>query len=78
MTDAFDTEENKNKKPKGPSFFQVMQSIGAGALGVQSSKRREEAFGSHSPWPYILGGLIFTALFIGILLLVVQLALSGR
>ncbi|MGO1692354.1 MAG: DUF2970 domain-containing protein [Marinobacter sp.] len=72
------TEKDKNKRPQGPSVFKVMQTVAAGALGVQSSKRREEDFGSHSPWPYIIGGLLFTALFIGTLVLVVQVVLSGQ
>lgn len=73
-----DTQKNKPQKPKGPSVFSVMQSVAAGALGVQSSRRREEDFGSHSPLPYIIGGLLFTALFIGTLVLIVQTVLSGH
>lgn len=76
MTKTPDTQ--RNEKPRGPSVLKVMQSVAAGALGVQSSKRREEDFGSHSPWPYIIGGLLFTALFIGTLVLVVQVALAGQ
>ncbi|HEA52785.1 hypothetical protein LCGC14_1835310 [marine sediment metagenome] len=76
MTKTPDTP--RNEKSRGPGVLKVMQSIAAGALGVQSSKRREEDFGSHSPWPYIIGGLLFTALFIGTLVLVVQVALAGQ
>lgn len=78
MTKSSGTEKDKNTKPRGPSVFKVMQSVAAGALGVQSSKRHGEDFGSHSPWPYIIGGLLFTALFIGTLILIVQVALSGQ
>ncbi|MGO1461021.1 MAG: DUF2970 domain-containing protein [Marinobacter sp.] len=78
MTQSPGTQKDKNKKPQGPGVLKVMQSVAAGALGVQSSKRREEDFGSHSPLPYIIGGLLFTALFIGTLVLIVQIALSGQ
>ncbi|MBK1849714.1 DUF2970 domain-containing protein [Marinobacter sp. 1-4A] len=78
MTNSPNIESNKKKNPQGPGILKVMQSVAAGALGVQSSKRREEDFGSHSPWPYIIGGLLFTGLFIGTLVLVVQVVLSGQ
>ncbi|MDO6442418.1 DUF2970 domain-containing protein [Marinobacter sp. 2_MG-2023] len=80
MTNAPDTEKTNNKKARGtgPSVFKVMQSVAAGALGVQSNKRHEEDFASHSPWPYIIGGLLFTTLFVGTLVLVVRVVLSGQ
>ncbi|WP_417514831.1 DUF2970 domain-containing protein [Marinobacter sp.] len=78
MANAPDTEKTKNKKSRGPSVLKVMQSVAAGALGVQSNKRQEEDFASHSPLPYIIGGLLFTALFIGTLVLIVQVVLSGQ
>ncbi|MDN6318678.1 MAG: DUF2970 domain-containing protein [Marinobacter sp.] len=78
MTQSPGKQKDKNKKSQGPGVLKVMQGVAAGALGVQSSKRREEDFGSHSPLPYIIGGLLFTALFIGTLVLIVQIALSGQ
>tara|TARA_R110000823_G_scaffold79172_5_gene180324 strand:+ start:95 stop:343 length:249 start_codon:yes stop_codon:yes gene_type:complete len=79
MANSPDTEKKaKNKKSQGPSVLKVIQSVAAGALGVQSNKRHEEDFGSHSPLPYIIGGLLFTALFIGTLVLVVNIVLSGQ
>lgn len=65
-------------KKKGPGVLKVMQSILAGAFGVQSSKRREEDFSSHSPWPYIVAGILFTACFVVTLVLVVNWVLSGQ
>ena len=59
--------------PRKATFWQVVKSVLAGALGVQASRRQEEDFSSHSPLPFIVGGLIFTALFIGILVLIVSL-----
>ncbi|AOY87610.1 hypothetical protein BKP64_05170 [Marinobacter salinus] len=78
MTEASDTENNKNRKPKGPGVWKVLQSILAGAFGVQSDKRREEDFSSHSPWPYIIAGVLFTAGFVIGLILIVQMVLAGQ
>lgn len=77
MAEQQDNERQPARK-KGPSVFKVMQSILAGALGVQSDKRREEDFGSHSPWPYIIAGILFTAGFVVTLIVVVKLVLSGN
>ncbi|MFO7994045.1 MAG: DUF2970 domain-containing protein [Marinobacter sp.] len=71
-------ENNKAPSRKGPGVLKVMQSIFAGALGVQSDKRREEDFSSHSPWPYIIAGILFTVGFVVALILVVKLVLAGQ
>ncbi|WP_323750892.1 DUF2970 domain-containing protein [Marinobacter sp.] len=78
-----DVAENKNKadenkKPRNPGVLKITQSILAGALGVQSDKRRKEDFSSHSAGPYIIAGLIFAGLFVGGLILVVNLVLAGQ
>jgi len=77
MAEERDNETQPTRK-KGPGVFKVMQSILAGALGVQSDKRREEDFSSHSPWPYIIAGILFTAGFVIALIVVVKLVLSGQ
>ncbi|MDC0661838.1 DUF2970 domain-containing protein [Marinobacter sp. SS21] len=59
-----------------PGVLKVMQSILAGAFGVQSNKRREEDFASHSPWPYIAAGVLFTVGFVATLILLVQWVLA--
>lgn len=61
---------------KSPGVLKVMQSILAGAFGVQSNKRREEDFASQSPWPFIAAGLLFTFGFVATLMLVVQWVLA--
>lgn len=68
-------EEQRGKK--GPGLLKVFQSVLAGALGVQSSKRHQEDFDSQSPWPYIVVGVLFTAGFVGTLILIVRWVLSG-
>ena len=77
MTNRSDMEKGKEQKPRGPGVLKVMQSILAGAFGVQSDKRREEDFSSHSPWPYIIAGVLFTATFVLGMILIVQMVLAS-
>ncbi|MCG7199578.1 DUF2970 domain-containing protein [Marinobacter pelagius] len=79
MTQTTDSDNNKKDRKSGsPGVLKVMQSILAGAFGVQSDKRREEDFSSHSPWPYIIAGILFTGAFVGGLILVVQAVLASQ
>ncbi|KPQ30140.1 MAG: Protein of unknown function (DUF2970) [Marinobacter excellens HL-55] len=77
-----DVAEHKNseqpKKPGKPGFLKILQTVFAGALGVQSEKRRQEDFSSHSAVPYIVAGLLFGVAFVGGLILVVQLVLASQ
>jgi hypothetical protein len=65
-------------RKKSPGVLKVLQSVMAGAFGVQSSKRHQEDFSSHSPWPYIVAGIIFTVGFVVVLALIVSWVLAGR
>ena len=58
--------------------LQVVSSVLAAGLGVQSSKNRERDFKQGRAGVFIAAGLIFTLLFIGTVYAVVQLVLSGR
>ncbi|PXX91924.1 hypothetical protein DIT71_08770 [Marinobacter vulgaris] len=78
MAERQDNRRKPANSKKGPGVLKVMQSILAGALGVQSDKRREEDFSSHSPWPYIIAGILFTAGFVVTLIVVVKVVLSGQ
>lgn len=57
---------------KRPGLLKVLQSILAGAIGVQSSKHQAEDFSSSSPWAFIVAGILFTVGFVVTLILVVQ------
>lgn len=74
--------EEKNERAdgqrKGPGVMKILQSVLAGALGVQSDKRRQEDFSGQSPWPYIIAGIIFTAGFVVTLIVVVKLVLASQ
>jgi hypothetical protein len=72
-----ETAQPDSKALPRPGVLKVMQSILAGALGVQSSKRHQEDFANPSPWAYIVGGLLFTTLFIGGLILLVNVVLAS-
>ncbi|MFK7731914.1 MAG: DUF2970 domain-containing protein [Pseudomonadales bacterium] len=73
MTDDIDHKQEKAEKL---SFFQVLGSVLAGALGVQSSKNRERDFAQNSFMPFIVGGVIFTVLFVGSIVLLVKVFLA--
>lgn len=79
MSDVSGAEDKKKRpKPRGPGILKIMQSILAGAFGVQSDKRREEDFSSHSPLPYILAGMLFTTAFVIGLILIVRMVLASQ
>ncbi|MEZ5567265.1 MAG: DUF2970 domain-containing protein [Halioglobus sp.] len=57
--------------------LQVISSVFAAGLGVQSSKNRERDFKHGRMGVFIAAGIIFTLLFIGTVLTVVQLVLKN-
>lgn len=78
MTDSDNTGNAPDTvKRKPPGLLKIIQSMLAGALGVQSSKRYEEDFTSGSPWAYIIAAIIFGAGFVITLMLIVKWVLSS-
>jgi len=67
------TEAEKSVPVSNPGLLQVTLSVMAAAIGVQSRSNREKDFSQSSPLPYILGGLIFTVLFVSTLIFIVSL-----
>jgi hypothetical protein len=57
--------------------LQVVGSVFAAGLGVQSSKNRERDFKQGRISVFIAAGIVFTLLFIGVLVLVVQAVVKG-
>jgi hypothetical protein len=57
--------------------FQIVGSVLAAALGVQSSKNRERDFKQGNIGIFALVGAIFTLLFIGAVVAVVQIVITG-
>lgn len=73
-------EKPKSEKPtpeklKPPTFWQMLCSVAAAALGVQSDKNRERDFSHDKPWHFIVLGVGFMLVLVLSLLLIVRLAL---
>jgi DUF2970 family protein len=72
------SEQEKDDEKKGSlNHLQVISSVFAAGLGVQSSKNRERDFKQGRAGIFIAAGLIFTLMFIGIMVVIVQLVLKG-
>lgn len=65
-----------NNTSKKPSILQIIISVLAAMFGVQKSENRTRDFAQKSPWPYIITGIIMTALFVGLVILAVKLVLA--
>lgn len=59
------------------NHFQVVSSVLAAGLGVQSSKNRERDFKQGKIGVFIVAGITFTLLFIGIVYTIVQVVLKS-
>jgi hypothetical protein len=77
MTDQENDEAQAKKDEKSLNPLQVVSSVMAAGLGVQSSKNRERDFKQGRLGVFIAAGIIFTLLFIGTVFTVVQLVLKG-
>jgi hypothetical protein len=61
---------------QGTGFWNVLQSVAAAMIGVQSRKNRERDFTHGKPIHFIVGGLIGTAVFLLVIWLIVQYLLA--
>lgn len=61
------------EKDNRPGFWQVLKSVMAGAVGVQSEQNRERDFQSPTIWPFVVGGIVFTVFFVVVLIVFVNL-----
>lgn len=68
-------QKSSDQSTGQPTLRQLVQNMLAAGLGVQSRRHREAAFSSSSATPFIIGGLVFTAGFVGTLALIVALVL---
>ena len=57
------------------NIMQLVKSVFASAIGVQSEENRRKAFEQGSPMAFVIAGATFTALFVGLLILIVSLVL---
>ncbi len=78
MSEPSASPENGDKDSEDKlNPVQVVSSVFAAGLGVQSSKNRERDFKQGRAGVFIAAGLIFTLIFIGTVYGVVQLVLKG-
>lgn len=77
-TDATNNDAPATSQDTRMGPLQVIGSVLAAGLGVQSSRNRERDFKQGRAPVFIVAGLLFTALFIGAVYTVVSLVLSGR
>jgi hypothetical protein len=77
MTGTQDNKPNTEPEPGKLNPLQVVGSVLAAGLGVQSSKNRERDFKQGRPGVFIAAGIVFTLVFIGTVVLVVQMVLQG-
>jgi hypothetical protein len=74
MNETSEKDSTPNhEETREPGFWEVVMSVLAAALGVQTSKNRERDFTKGNPLVFIAAGLIFTILFVLTLIGVVNL-----
>ena len=64
------------EKTKKPGLGALIKSILAAAIGVQSDKNRHRDFEQGNPLAFIIGGFVFTFLFIATIAMIVGFVLS--
>ena len=77
MTKQDDKTETTSDEGGPLNPLQVVSSVFAAGLGVQSSKNRERDFKQGRFGVFVAAGIVFTLLFIGTVFTVVQLVLKG-
>lgn len=71
-----DTQKATGQSQTGTGFWNVVQSVGAAMIGVQSRKNRERDFTHGKPIHFIVGGVVGTLLFLVAVWLLVQYVLA--
>jgi len=68
--------ESESDKKQKTNLLSVIKSILAAGIGVQSDKNRTRDFEQGNPLTFIIGGVVFTLLFIATIATVVGFVLS--
>tara|TARA_A100001518_G_C1220048_1_gene63931 strand:+ start:285 stop:542 length:258 start_codon:yes stop_codon:yes gene_type:complete len=69
------SDQDKDPQQAPLTLREMLQSVLAAALGVQSAKNRSRDFSRGKPSHFILLGVLFTTLFVIVLLVTVKLIL---
>jgi hypothetical protein len=64
-------------KKQKPSLISVVKSILAAGIGVQSDKNRTRDFEQGNPLTFIIGGIVFTLVFIATIATIIGVVLSN-
>ncbi|MFT5334222.1 MAG: hypothetical protein ACJASY_001814 [Halioglobus sp.] len=75
--DNLKAQEDQGEKPDSLNPMQVISSVFAAGLGVQSSKNRERDFKQGRFSVFVAAGIVFTLVFMGVIYTVVQLVLKS-
>ena len=70
------TEPDKQDKPAEVTFFSLIQSVCAAFFGVQSDANRRRDFESGKFWHFVVAGLVFVLIFVGLIWGAVRLLLA--
>ncbi len=65
----------EREDPAPPTLWQVIKSVAAAFFGVQTEQNRQRDFTRGKPVQFIIIGLLATALFVVVMMLVVRLVL---
>ena len=77
MTDKEPGDQDIEGKKRSLNLIQVIGSVFAAGLGVQSSKNRERDFKQGKFSVFIIAGVVFTLLFIATVFTIVQIVLNN-
>jgi hypothetical protein len=72
-----DEEKSNDETKQSMGFLSVVGSVLAAGLGVQNSKNRERDFKQGSFRVFVISGIIFTLVFIGVVYAIVQVVLKN-
>jgi uncharacterized membrane protein YhdT len=73
MNEEPSKEDDEDERPL--TFWQIAGSTAAAAFGVQKRANRERDFNRGKPMHFIIAGIVFTAVFVLIVVSVVQFVL---
>jgi hypothetical protein len=72
-----DEKKSKDEAKQSMGLLSVIGSVFAAGLGVQNSKNRERDFKQGNFKVFVISGIIFTLLFIGVVYAIVQVVLKN-
>ena len=76
-TQTDDSVEDDNRPSDSLPFWRVMLSVFQAAFGVQNERNKERDFSQGRLLPFIIAALLFTAVFVGGLIMIVKLVLGA-